>query len=314
MRDPYTVLGVPRTASEAEVKKAFRRLAKQYHPDQNPGDVKAQAKFAEANQAHEILSDKDKRAAFDRGEIDAEGKPRFAGFGAGGPGAGGFDFGFGGGARRGPRGQSPEMNEMFADLFAQAMGGQQARGRPGGGPGGGFAFAKGEDIETRLSVPFVEAMRGAKRRLRLPTGKEMEVTIPPGADQGMVMRLRGQGHPAPGGRGEAGDVMITIDVEADSRFRRDGRDLRLDLPVSLDEAVLGARVRVPTLDGEVELSLPPGGKGNTTMRLRGKGVPDKAGGAGDLYVTARVVLPETDAELTAFAERLRARGLPSPRG
>lgn len=312
MRDPYTVLGVPRTASEAEVKKAFRTLAKKYHPDQNAGDAKAQAKFAEANQAHEILSDKEKRAAFDRGEIDAEGKPRFAGFGAGGPGAGGFDFGVGGaGGRRGPRG-GVDPSDMFADLFAQAMGGQgAARGRAG--PAGGFAFGKGEDIDIKVTLPFAEAMLGGTRRVRLPSGKELDLAIPPGSDHGTVLRLRGQGHAAPGGRGDAGDLLVTLEVEPHALFRRDGRDLRLDLPISLDEAVLGARVRVPTLDGEVELAVPAGTNGVRTLRLRGKGVPKPKAEPGDLYVTLRVVLPEPDAELRAYAERLRARDLPSPR-
>lgn len=313
MRDPYDILGVTKSASEADVKKAFRKLAKQYHPDQNKNDPKAQAKFAEVNQAYEILGDKDKRAKFDRGEIDAEGKPRFTGFegfGDPGRGAGGrsfeFEFGPGGFKTRGRGAGGFDPSDLFADLFGAAT------GRGSAGRSAGAGFGKGPDANATLTVSFVDAARGTRTRVRLPTGKEVEVTVPAGTASGTTMRLRGQGHPAPGG-GEPGDVLLTVVVDPHPLFKPDGLDLRLDLPVTLDEAVLGGKVRVPTLDGAVELSIPPNSNAGRTLRLKGKGLPNAAG-AGDLYVTLRIVLPEGDEDLQAYAERLRAKGSYTARG
>ncbi|MDB5640856.1 MAG: hypothetical protein JWN07_173 [Hyphomicrobiales bacterium] len=298
MRDPYTVLGVAKTASADDVKKAFRKLAKKYHPDQNKGDPKTQEKFAEASSAYEILGDEKKRAQFDRGEIDAEGKPRgFEGFGAGGGpfrrgaggagGAGGgfehFDFGGGAGpfgAAGGARGGFDPSD--FFDLFGG--GARNARNRQP---------ARGQDVSESISVSLTDAVRGASVRVALPTGKTLEVAVPAGIEDGKQIRLKGQGQPGQGGA-PAGDAIITIRIARHPFFRVDGRDVRLDLPVTLYEAVLGGKVEAPTLTGKVELSVAPGTNGGRTLRLRGKGLPGADGKpAGDLLVTLRVVLPET---------------------
>jgi DnaJ-class molecular chaperone len=306
MRDPYSVLGVPRSATEAEIKKAWRKLAKQHHPDHNRNDPKSAAKLAEVNGAYDILGDKEKRGKFDRGEIDAEGKPRFAGFegfegfrqgGRGGSGAFEFEFGRGGFQPR-PGGKAgPDPGDLFSDLF-ETLGG---RGRGGPQP---RHFAKGDDVAATVRVPLAEAVKGTRARVRLPTGKDLEVTIPAGAENGRTMRLRGQGFSPPGG-GEAGDALLTVEVEPHPLFRVEGRDLRLELPVTIDEAVLGATVRVPTLDGPVDLAVPPGSNSGRRLRLKGKGLPSPAG-SGHLYVTLKVVLPEGDSSLAELAETIRA--------
>jgi DnaJ-class molecular chaperone len=301
MRDPYDVLGVPRSAGEADVKKAFRRLAKVLHPDRNPDDPQARDRFAELNNAYEILGDAAKRKQFDAGEIDAEGKPRFAGFegfrqgagaGAGGarPGFEGFDFGFGSAAGRGGRTGSAGIDpgELFGDFF-------------GGGanrPRGGRA-ATGEDVRIEATIALADAAAGTLIRVALPEGREIEARIPAGIIDGKVVRLKGQARsPMPGT--PAGDILITVRVRPDRRFTLDGKDLRLRLPVRLDEAVLGAKVRVPTLDGAVEVSVPPNTSTGRTLRLRGKGFP-AADGAGDLFVTMDIVLPsEPDDGLEAL--------------
>ena len=309
MRDPYEVLGVPRSASEGDIKKAFRKLAKKHHPDANKNDPKAKEKFAEASAAYDLLSDKDKRAQFDRGEIDAEGKPRFHGFqGFGGRGSEGFSgFGFGGaesggrtrtfrfsrGAGAGRRGGGFNAEDLFADLFS-GLAGAAEEPEP----------AKGADIAVSLSVPLRDAALGATRRVELPTGKTLDVRVPAGVEDGQQIRLRGQGMPGPSGA--AGDAIVTIRVEPHPLFRAEGANLRLDLPVTLYEAVLGARVRVPTLEGAVELNIPAGSNGGRTLRLRGKGLPRKEGGRGDLLVALRIMLPEGgDAELEALMRRWR---------
>jgi DnaJ-class molecular chaperone len=318
MRDPYEVLGVTKSASAAEIKSAFRRLAKKLHPDANKHDPKAASRFAELNAAHEILGDADKRKAFDRGEIDAEGKPRFQGFGGFGrrPGAGqagGFGpegafetFSFGpeglrrSGGNAGARGFAG-FEDILKDVFS---------GRAGGGRGGrNFRFDEddvatpGRDLTAALSITLAEAAKGAKKRVQLPTGKEVEVKIPAGIDEGKQMRLKGQGLAGPGG--QAGDLLITISVAPHPLFHRDGADLRLDLPVTLYEAVLGAKVRVPTLDGTVELAIPAGTNAGRTFRLKGKGFPAKDR-KGDLLATVRLVLPEGhDGDLEALMRKWR---------
>jgi DnaJ-class molecular chaperone len=296
MRDPYDVLGVSRSASEADIKKAWRKLAKQHHPDHNKNDPKSQAKLAEVNQAYEIVGDKDKRAKFDRGEIDGEGKPRFSGFEgfSRGERPGGFEFEFGNAGSRQRTGRFGD--DIFADLFGAFSGGA----RPGGAEA---RFSRGQDLATSLPVTFTEAALGTKKRVRLPSGKDVEVTIKPGTENGRVMRLRGQGF-APAGGGEAGDALLTIVVEPDPLFKADGQDLRLELPISLDEAVLGGKVRVPTLDGAVEVTVPAGSNSGRTLRVKGKGLPSPLG-PGDLYVSLRVILPENDPELTELAEKIR---------
>jgi DnaJ-class molecular chaperone len=313
MRDPYIVLGVAKTASADDVKKAFRKLAKKYHPDQNKGDPKTQEKFAEASSAYEILGDEKKRGQFDRGEIDAEGKPRgFEGFGAGGGqarrGAGGgfenFDFHAAGGpfgAAGGARG-SFDSGDFF-DLFGG--GARNARNRQP---------ARGQDVAVSISVSLTDAARGASVRVALPTGKTLEVAVPAGIEDGKQIRLKGQGQPGQGGA-LAGDAIVTIKVARHPYFRVEGRDVRLDLPITLYEAVLGGNVEVPTLTGKVELSVAPGTTGGRTLRLRGKGLPGTDGvSAGDLLVTLRVVLPETlHAELTELMQKWRSTAPYDPR-
>jgi len=311
MRDPYQVLGVAKAATQAEVKKAFRKLAKQHHPDQNPTDPKAKEKFAEINAAYEIVGDDKKRAQFDRGEIDAEGKPRHPGFegfegfaqGAGpggfrrGPGGGGqhFEFNFGGG------GAGFEAADIFADLFGGARG-----GRPGAGAGR-QAREPGADIALEAAIPLETALHGGKARVLMPSGRTLEVDVPAGMEEGKQIRLRGQGQPSPSG-GPAGDALVTVRFEKHGLFKIEGRDLRLDLPITLYEAVLGAKVETPTLSGKVELTLPAHSNSGRTLRLRGKGLP-AAGGqpAGDLLVTLRIVLPDgADSELEELARRMRS--------
>lgn len=302
MRDPYTVLGVPRSAGEAEIKKAFRRLAKEHHPDRNANDPRAKERFAELNSAYEILGDANKRGQFDRGEIDSSGKPKFQGFegfGAG-PGAGNqsFEFDFGGrkGGQAGPGGFDP--SDIFGGMFDDII-----RRNAGGGAGARQARAKGEDIEATLMVTLSEIVTGATKRLGLPGGREVDVTIPKAVVEGKVMRLRGLGHPSQLG-GAPGDVLLTIKVAPDPRFTVEGRDLRTRIAVPLADAVLGGPVRAPTLAGEVEITLPPMTSSGKSLRLRGKGLPgDAVTPAGDLYVTIDIVLPERDDELTEFMRR-----------
>ncbi len=298
MRDPYTVLGVTKSADAAEIKKAFRKLAKKYHPDQSK-EPKAKERFTEVNGAYEILGDETKRGQFDRGEIDAEGKPRYAGF-AGGPGAGagGFDFGdLGGGSPfgRGGRAGGFDASDIFADLL---NGGMRNTRRTAQQP------ARGEDVTAVVSVPLEDIAKGGTARVTLPTGRTLEVKVPAGMEEGKAIRLKGQGHESATG-GPAGDAIVTVRYAPHKQFHIDGRDLKLDLPVTLYEAVLGGTVPVTTLDGTVEIKLPPGANKGRTLRLRGKGMPGPHG-AGDLLVTPRIALPERhDPELDALAKRLR---------
>ena len=299
MRNPYDILGVPKSASEAEIKKAFRKLAKQYHPDSNKDDPKAKDKFAEANSAYEILGDAEKRAQFDRGEIDGEGKPRFQGFegfGAGGA-REGFSFGFGGGSPFGRAGRSTGGgDDIFSQLFGDAM--------RGGGAGRARA-SRGEDIEATLTVDVEDIAREAKQRITLPGGREVEVTLPPGVTDGQVIRLRGLGRPGAGGA-DSGDLMLTLKIAPQDRYTIEGSDLRLRLPIELEDAVLGGKIRVPTPTGAVEMNVPAMTSSGRTFRLRGKGLPKK-GGKGDLLVTAEIRLPEgTDEELAEYARKRRA--------
>lgn len=297
MRDPYQVLGVARGASEADIKKAFRKRAKDLHPDRNRDDPKAQDRFAELNSAYEILGDETRRKQFDRGEIDAEGKPRFQGFegmGAGRGGrAGGFEFNFGGGGSPfGRGGQDPGFDpaDIFGSLFGDAARrGGRSRAEPPKPPEQSFT----------LEVTLAQAATGATRRVRLPGGREVEVTIPEGVADGKVMRLRGLGQPDPFS-GQAGDVLMTIKVKPDPRFTVDGVDLRARVPVPLAKAVLGGPVHVPTLTGTVEMTIPPLTGTTRQFRLRGKGLKGEKGAAGDLFVAIDIEMPESDAELAAL--------------
>jgi DnaJ-class molecular chaperone len=307
MRDPYEVLGVPRGASAAAIKSAYRKLAKKHHPDANKNDPKSQARFAELNSANEIIGDEARRKQFDRGEIDAEGKPRFQGFPGGDPrgrGAspGGFEthtFRSGGGPGGG----------AFEDILNSMFGGAAARGaRPG--PGAAFEFDTGGigldlDLSVAMTVSLEEAVNGVEKRVRLPTGKELNIKIPAGVAAGQQIRLKGQGETAPGHR--PGDLLITVSIAPHAFFKVDGSDLRVDLPIALYEAVLGGKVRVPTLGGAVELSIPKNTSSGRTFRLKAKGLPKPGGGgAGDLLVTTRIMLPDgNDSELEALMQKWR---------
>lgn len=326
-RDPYDVLGVPRKAVEADIKKAYRRLAKKYHPDTNKNDPKAKERFAEANTAYEIIGDTKKRAQFDRGEIDAEGKPKFQGFAGGGFPGGGF-----GGARPGGGRAGGHPDETIFESFSYGpesfhrSGGRSGGGRSrggfedilsqmfGGGGGGGFggfsgaetaeAPMRGSDIGLALSISLPEAALGAKKRVKLPNGKDVEVTIPAGITDGQQVRLRGQGLSS---GGQPGDAIVTVHVQPHSDLKPDGDDLRADIFVPLDDAVLGGTARVPTLSGAVELKIPPQTSGGRTFRLKGKGLPKKEGGHGDLLATVNIRLGDPDPELDALMQKRREK-------
>jgi len=305
MRDPYEVLGVQRGASAAAIKSAYRKLAKKHHPDSNKNDPKAAERFAEINSANEIIGDEEKRKQFDRGEIDAEGKPRFQGFPGGGAGGragpGGFEYTFrSGGPGTGGGGFEDLLNSMF---------GGAARGpRGGGGRSNPFEFETGGvgldlDLNVSMSVSLEESVNGGEKRVRLPTGRELNVKIPPGVAAGQQIRLKGQGDTAQGH--PPGDLLITVSIAPHPFFKVDGSDLRVELPITLYEAVLGGKVRVPTLGSAVELSMPKNTSSGRTFRLKGKGLP-KTGGTGDLFVTTRIILPDgNDAELEALMQKWR---------
>ena len=307
MADLYAELGVARGASEPEIKKAYRKLAKELHPDRNKDNPAATARFSKVTQAYDILTDKDKRAQYDRGEIDEDGNPRMPfGFGGSGGGGPGPDF-------RGPNGERFEftggeeagnLSDLFEGLFGGAGG---RRGAGGGGPFGGFGRRsappqKGPDVAYRLDVPFEDAAKLAGQRVTLGSGKTLDIKLPAGVEDGARIRLAGQGQSGPGGHG---DAIVTIAIKPHRFFRREGDNIRLDLPVTLDEAVLGAKVRVPTVDGPVMLSVPKGSSSGKVLRLKGKGFTAKGGVRGDQLVTLMIDLPADDAGLAGFAEGWR---------
>lgn len=297
---------MPKAANAAEIKSAFRKLAKKYHPDQSK-EPRAKERFAEVGSAYEILGDEKKRGAFDRGEIDADGKPRapqFDGFGGFGrqPGAGagdfrGFDFGTAGAS-------AGIDQDILSELFGASRRGR-ARAQQA---------TKGEDVAVAVAVPLTTIASGGSVRVALPTGRTLDVTVPAGIEEGKSIRLRGQGHPGVRG-GPAGDVIVTIRYAPHPTFKADGRDLRLDLPITLYDAVLGGKVRVPTLGGELEMSIAPGTSGGRVMRLRGKGLPAAGdAAAGDLLATVRIVLPNgEDKELSELMRTWRDRKPYDPR-
>ncbi len=324
--DPYSTLGVARGADEKAVKSAYRKLAKELHPDRNQDNPKAAERFSKVTQAYDLLSDKDKRARFDRGEIDAEGNPAnpFSGMG-GGFNGGGFGGG-GGGSRSGGfrpedlQGQNPfgggaegvDLGDLFEGLFG---GGAKPRGASPFG-GGGFADQqrrappqKGANIAFRLRVPFADAAALKSQRITLADGKTIDLKLPEGLETGTQVRLKGKGQAGPGGWG---DGIVTIEIEPHRLYRRDGDDVRLDLPITLDEAVNGAKVRVPTVDGAVMMTIKPGTSGGTVLRLRGKGFTRKAGERGDQLVTLEIQLPTELAELSHRLEGWKDEG--DPRG
>ena len=298
MADPYSTLGVARGASEDEIKKAYRKLAKELHPDRNKDNPKAAERFSQVTQAYDLLNDKDKRARFDRGEIDGDGNPAAPfGFGGGGPrgGPGGgqfraqnFDFG-------GAGGDAADMSDIFEGLFGGRAGG-------GGGFAGGFGRrgappAKGANVTYRLRVPFVDAATLAPQRVTLGDGKTIDLKLPVGVEDGTQMRLPGKGEPGPGG---PGDAMVVIEVQPHRHFTRDGDDVRLDLPVTLKEAVEGGPVKVPTVEKPLMLNIPAGATSGKTLRLRGRGFHKRDGGRGDQLIRLLVDLPGDDAALRAF--------------
>ncbi|MBX3565620.1 MAG: J domain-containing protein [Sphingomonas sp.] len=290
MADPYATLGVARGADEATIKKAYRKLAKELHPDRNKDDPKKAERFAKVTQAYDLLTDKDKRARFDRGEIDGDGNPTAPfGFG-GGPGGpqGGFSArDFGGGDAGG-----------FSDIFEGLFGGRGG----GGGFSSGFGrrpAAKGANVAYRLAVSFEDAARLSPQRITLRDGKTIDLKLPAGVETGTQMRLTGKGDEGPGGMG---DAIVTIEIGKHAFYSRSGDDIRLDLPVTLREAVLGGPVRVPTPDGPVMLTVPKGSTSGKVLRLGGRGFHKKGGTRGNLLVTLIVDLPSDDAALTSFAE------------
>ena len=311
MKDPYEILGVPKTASEADIKKAFRTLAKKHHPDKHAGDATAQKRFQEISGAYDILGDKDKRAQFDAGAIGADGNPRgfdprqggfrqghpfgsgsggsgFGGFGgAGGPGAREFQFSFD---------EAPSGAASFEDIFADLMGGARRGAKSA-------RAAKGEDFSAAVTVSFDEAAAGGTRRMVLQNGEQIDVKIPIGVKDGQVVRVKGRGGAGRGG-GPNGDILLSVSVSPHPYLTRDGNDIRMDLPVTLKEAVLGGKVPVPTLTGTVSLTVPANSNTGTVLRLKGKGIAARgAEPAGDFYVRLVISLPDQpDESLRNFAE------------
>ncbi|MES2119535.1 MAG: J domain-containing protein [Pseudomonadota bacterium] len=308
--DLYQRLGLKRGASEAEIKKAYRSLAKQLHPDRNKDNPDAARRFGEITAAYDLLSDKDKRARYDRGEIDDEGNPKSP-FGSG---FGGYSQGAGGQA-----GQPPPGFENFnfggaeagdlSDLFEGLFGGAQGRG---GGPFGNFRqrgarAQKGADIAYRLRVPFEEAVALKPQRITLADGKTIDLKLPKGLEDGTRIRLAGKGQEGPGGRG---DAIVTIAIGPHRLFSREGNNIRLELPVTLKEAVLGAKVKVPTPEGPVMLTIPKGSSSGKVLRLKGRGFTGKDGKRGDQLVTVEIHVPADDSELQKFAEKWSGGGNP----
>jgi len=289
MADPYATLGVPRGASEAEIKKAYRTLAKQLHPDRNTDNPKATERFGQVTAAYDLLTDKDKRARFDRGEIDGDGNPASP-FGFGGGGGGGFRPQSGGQ----PGDDGVDLGDIFEGLF-----GGRGRGAGGFGRGGRQPPPRGANVNYRLAVTFEDAAALKPQRITLQDGKTIDLKLSAGVESGTQMKLGGKGQEGPGG---AGDAIVTIEVRPHRFFVRDGDNVRLDLPVSLKEAVLGAKVKVPTVEGAVMLGVPAGSSSGKVLRLKGRGFHGKNGARGDQLVTLIVDLPSDNAELKAFAE------------
>lgn len=298
--DPYAVLGVSKTASDGDIRKAYRKLAKELHPDLNPGDARAEERFKRVSAAYSLLGDPEKRARFDRGEIDASGmerqeQPSYRHYADSDPSgryhntAGYEDF--------------ADMSDLFRDLFEQER-------RRGGGQGRGH---RGHDMRYHLTVDFLDAVRGAKRRITMPDGNALDLTIPAGTRDGALLRLKGKG--APGyGDGPPGDALVEIAVAPHPVFERQGSDIHMDLAITLDEAVLGGKVEVPTTTGRVNMTVPKGASTGHILRLKGKGVAAPGSKPGDQLVRLTVVLPkEIDPELEAFMRDWRTRHAYDPR-
>ncbi len=297
MADPYSTLGVARSATEKDIKSAYRKLAKELHPDRNKDNPKASERFSDVTRAYDLLSDKDKRAQFDRGEIDGEGNPAspFGGGGFGGGGGGGFGGGnpFGGGGAA----EGIDLSDLFDGLFGGGRGPS-----PGGFGGGRRPAPKGNNVSYRLKVSLTDAATRSPQRITLSDGKTIDLKLPAGVEEGTQMRLAGKGEPGPGGNG---DAIVTITIEPHAFFRRDGDNLRVDLPITLDEAVNGAKVKVPTAEGAVMLTVAPGSSSGKTLRLKDKGFSRKDGSRGDQLVTLEIDLPPADDDLKARLEGWR---------
>jgi DnaJ-class molecular chaperone len=307
MRDPYEILGVAKSASAKDIKSAFRKLAKKFHPDQNPDDPQAKERFNAANQAYEILGDEKKRAAFDRGEIDAEGKPRFQGFegaahgdpfgafrrgAAGGPGgARGSRFEFRAG---GPDGAGFGTEDIFSELFGSAFRGAGAAGAAGAG-----ARARAADTASTLDISLEEAASGAHVSVQFPGGRKLAVKLPRYVEDGQTIRLKGQGE-------NGGDALVKLRFRPHPQYRLEGRDLHLDLFVDLKDAVLGAKLPVDTVKGRIAVTIPPWSGSDKVLRLKERGLPQKTGGDGDLYVHVRIMLPQEGREELEALMRRRA--------
>ena len=293
--DPYKVLGVSKTATQDEIKKAYRKLAKTLHPDLNPDDPGKQAQFQAVTAAYDLLGDAEKRRRFDAGEIDASGQERperqYYHQYAAQDGGERYDGGF-------AAGHEEDFSDLFADLFG--------RRQPSGGGAHREFKARGHDLRYHLEVGFLEAALGAKRTVMMPDGKSIEITIPSGVSDGQILRLRGKGAPGYGG-GPAGDALITIAVASHRVFIRDGDDIELELPITFDEAVLGAKVDVPTISGSVSMTIPPGTSSGQRLRLKGRGIK-RGKTAGDQLVRIKIVLPKAiDDDMRTLAERWRDR-------
>ncbi len=294
-RDPYSELGVAKTASQDEIRRAFRKLAKQLHPDQNPGDKASEERFKRVSAAFDLLSDEDKRRRYDRGELDGEGREIHRGFNPRQQGGDGGPGGFGG------RFDNVDLDEIF-DMFGR------------GSSRTGAAFnGRGQDVRARVEITLEEAILGGPKRIGFSDGRTLDVTIPKGASEGQVLRLRGQG--APGRNGQNGDALIELIVRPHPLYRREGADLHMDLPVSVPDAVLGAKVQAPTPDGPVMVTVPKNSNSGSTLRLKGRGAFEgRSGQRGDLFARLIVTLPEAaDAALERFAEQWRKERPYSPK-
>ncbi|WP_306257073.1 DnaJ C-terminal domain-containing protein [Pararhizobium sp. IMCC21322] len=333
MSDPYKILGVTKGASAADIKSAFRNLAKKNHPDQNPDDPKAKERFSRLNNAYDVIGDSEKRAQFDRGEIDGDGNPVHPGFGGGGAGGGGFGgFGQGGGPRPGGASGQTFSGGGAEEILSEIFGGRGGFGRPGSGqsgPGqggfgqGGFGQAgagqqgfggarraqKGADVEGRLAITLEDFASGKKASVTLGDGRTVAVAVPIGTKDGQTIRLKGQGAPSPTG-GAPGDARITVRFVPHPLFKVDGTNLRYDAPIHLHEAYLGGKIQVPTLAGRINLTVPPKSNSGSTMRIPGKGLPGKSK-SGDLLVSLQIQFPDQpEPELEALMKRWAQEGRP----
>ena len=302
-QDPYQELGVPRTASADEIRRAFRKLAKQYHPDKNPGDKAGEERFKRVSAAFDLVGDEDKRKKFDKGEIDADGREINRGYAGGDPfGRGGFD----------PRGAGAQfdgvdLNDILGEVFGGRAGGRAGFGGPArGGP------TRGGDVRAQVAIDLEEAILGGRKRIAFSDGRTLEITIPKGAAEGQVLRLKGQGSP---GRAGPGDALIELTIRPHPVFKREGESLVMDLPISAPDAVLGAKVQAPTPEGPVSLTVPKGSNSGSTLRLKGRGLPDpRTGARGDLLARLQIMLPDPpDPELERFAETWRKERPYTPR-